>query len=143
MNIINEHVLSEEQCGFHKQHSCSECIFAKEQLIKKRKEFNLPTYIMFIDYEKVFDRVPQGKLWNIVKNKGFPDHIVESVQSLYINTRIKTEKGTLVGNKEIHINQGVIQGCPMSPKLFNVFTDDVIRQWQDVLPKTSKLVIQF
>jgi hypothetical protein len=44
LNTINEHVLSEEQCGFHKQPSCSECIFVKEQLIQKRKEFNLPTY---------------------------------------------------------------------------------------------------
>jgi hypothetical protein len=62
LNTINEHVLSEKQCRFCKQHSCSECIFVKEQLIQKRKEFNLPTYIIYIDYEKVFDRVPQGKL---------------------------------------------------------------------------------
>jgi hypothetical protein len=40
-----------------------------------------------------------------------PDHIVKTVQSLYINTRIKNDKGTSVSNKEIHINQGVKQGC--------------------------------
>jgi hypothetical protein len=38
-------------------------------------------------------------------------------------------------NKEIHINQGVKQGCPTSPTLFNIFIDEVIRQWQDVLTK--------
>jgi hypothetical protein len=53
-----------------------------------------------------------------MKNKGFPDHIVKTVQSLYINTKIKIDKGTSVSNKEIHINQGVKQGCPMSPTLF-------------------------
>jgi hypothetical protein len=56
-----------------------------EQLIQKRREFNLPTYILFIDYEKAFDRMPRGMLWNIMNNKGFPDHIVKTVQSLYIN----------------------------------------------------------
>jgi hypothetical protein len=85
-----------------------------KQVIQKRREFNLPTYILFIDYEKAFDRVLQGKLWNIMKNKGFPDHIVKTVQSLYINTRIKIDKGTSVSNKEIHINRGVKQGCPIS-----------------------------
>jgi hypothetical protein len=48
----------------------------------------LPTYMLLIDYEKAFDRVPRGKLWNIMKNKGFPDHAVKTVQSLYINIGI-------------------------------------------------------
>jgi hypothetical protein len=55
-----------------------------------------------------------------MKNKGFPDHIVKTVQSLYINTRIRIDKGTSVSSKEIHINQGVKQGCPMSTTLFNI-----------------------
>jgi hypothetical protein len=42
-----------------------------------------------------------------MKNKGFPDHIVNTVQSLYINTRIKIDKGTSVSSKEIQINQEV------------------------------------
>jgi hypothetical protein len=132
LNIIDGYILSEEQCRFRKGRSCSDCIFIMEQLIHKRREFNLPTYILFIDCEKAFDRVPRGKLWNIMKNKGFPEHIVKTVQSLYINTRIKIDKRTSVSNKEIHINQGVKQGFPMSPTLFNTFIDKVIRQWQDV-----------
>jgi hypothetical protein len=82
----------------------------------------LPTYKLFINCEKVFDRVPEGKLWNIMKNKEFPDHTVKTVQNLHIITRIKTDKGTSVGNKEIHIIQGVEQGCPVSPTLFNIVT---------------------
>jgi hypothetical protein len=34
-NIINEYILSEEQCGFHKGGSSSDCIFITEQLITK------------------------------------------------------------------------------------------------------------
>lgn len=91
-------------------------------------------YIMSIDYEKAFDRAPQDKLWNIIKNIGFPDHIVKTVQILYINTRMKTDKGASVGSKEL---QGVIQGCPVSPKLLNV-SIDVTRQWQYVLTENFK-----
>jgi hypothetical protein len=48
--------------------------------------------------------------------------------SLYINKRMEIGKGTSVSNKEVHINQGIKQGCPMSPTLFNIFIDEVIRQ---------------
>jgi hypothetical protein len=43
-----------------------------EQLIQKRTDFNLPTYVLFIDYEKAFERVPQR----------FTDRTVKTVQSL-------------------------------------------------------------
>jgi hypothetical protein len=46
----------------------------------------------------------------------------------------------LKGNKEIRINQGVKQGCPVSTTLYNIFIDEVIRQWQDVLIKDFKIV---
>jgi hypothetical protein len=74
-----------------------------------------------------------------MKNKGFPDSILKTVQSLYIDTRIKIDKGISDSNMEIHINQGVKQGCPVSPTLFNIFIDEVIRQWQDVLIKDFKI----
>jgi hypothetical protein len=35
---------------------------------------------VFIDYEKAFDsdRLPQGKLWGIMKKKGYPEHMVKT-----------------------------------------------------------------
>jgi hypothetical protein len=76
-----------------------------EQLIKKkRRKFNLPTYILFIDYEKAFNRQPRGKLWNGNEEQRLADHTIKTVQSLYINTRIKTDKETYMGNKQIYIN---------------------------------------
>jgi hypothetical protein len=56
LNVVNEYTLSEDQCGFRKVRSCSDCIFITEQLIQKRREVNLPTYVLFIDCEKAFDK---------------------------------------------------------------------------------------
>lgn len=102
------------KCWFRKGRTCSDCIFIMGQLIQKRKEFHLPTCVLFTDYETVFDRVPQCKLWNIMKEEGFPDHILRTVQSLYMNTRIKGDKGASASNNEMQINQEVEQVCPMS-----------------------------
>jgi hypothetical protein len=49
--------------------------FAVTQLTEKRNEFNLPTYIAFIDYIKAFDVVNRNKLWQILALKGFPQYL--------------------------------------------------------------------
>jgi hypothetical protein len=49
LNIINAYKLSEEKRGFGKICCCSDCIFIMEQLIQERREFNLPTYVLFAD----------------------------------------------------------------------------------------------
>ena len=42
----------EEQCGFIQGRSCTNAIFTVQQIIDKRKEHNLPLFLLFIDYEK-------------------------------------------------------------------------------------------
>lgn len=139
LNVINEHILREEQCGFRKGRSCSDAIFTIEQLIQKRREFNLPTCILFIDYEKAFDRLSRNKLWEIMSDKGFPEHIVKVVQSLYFKSNIIIDKGGPISDSILEINQGVRQGCPLSPALFSIYIDEVIGQWQLALTTDFKI----
>jgi hypothetical protein len=54
------------------------------------REFNLPMYITITDYKEAFDRVPQGRLGNIIKTSKFLDNTVKTVHSLNTNTRINT-----------------------------------------------------
>jgi len=51
----------EEQSGFRKGRSCMDCIFSFSQIIEKHREFNIPKYISFIDFKKVFDSVDRDK----------------------------------------------------------------------------------
>jgi replication-associated recombination protein RarA len=71
MNILDV-LLLEEQNGFRKGRSCTDDIFTIQQIIEKRREFNLEMHIAFIDYEKAFDRVNQAMLWQIMERRGYP-----------------------------------------------------------------------
>ncbi|KAJ4450607.1 hypothetical protein ANN_02033 [Periplaneta americana] len=99
----------EEQAGFRKGRSCSDNVFIIKRLIEKRREFNLPTYLLFVDFEKAFDRVNRAKLWAIMKERGYPHHLIKSIQSLYEETKIVI-KADEKKSEEILINQGVRQG---------------------------------
>jgi sorting nexin-29 len=86
LSSIAERKLSEEQCGFRKGRSCTDGIFTTKLIIEKRREYNLPTYLLFIDYEKAFDRVDRNKLWTILNNKGCPQHLINIIKVLYNNS---------------------------------------------------------
>ena len=81
---IMETLLLEAQHGFRKGRSCSDCIFTIVQLLEKRKEINLPLYIAFIDYVKAFDKVKRNKLWEIMKDRGFPSHLIREILLVFM-----------------------------------------------------------
>ena len=93
LTVIAEALLVEEQNGFRKGRSCMDCIFATSQLIEKHREFNIPTYIAFIDFKKAFDSVDRDKLWNIMANKGIPTHLITIIRRIYTENTIRINKG--------------------------------------------------
>lgn len=61
--------------------------------------------------------------------EGYPTHLVKTVKSLY-ETRISVRTGNKTSNTII-VNQGVKQGCPLSPTLFNIYIDKATEEWQN------------
>lgn len=139
-NVIMENIILEPQNGFRKGRSCSDCIFTINQIFEKHREYNIPTFILFVDLEKAFDKVNRNKLWNIMKQKGVPQHLITVIRSLYVENKILVETGTRHKNDiTATINRGVRQGCPLSPSLFNVYIDDAIFHWQTNLDSHFKI----
>jgi hypothetical protein len=53
--------------------------------LSKKEEFNLPTFIFFIDYEKAYDNLNREKLWQILREKDIQPQLIRAMQSLYEN----------------------------------------------------------
>ena len=87
----------------------------------KKQEFQKIMYFCFIDYAKAFDCVDHNKLWKILKEMGIPDQLICLLRNLYA---VKTGHGT---TDWFQIGKGVRQGCILSPCLFNLYAEYIMR----------------
>ena len=95
-------------------------------IIEKAREFQKNTYFCFIDYAKAFDCVDHNKLWKILKEMGIPDHLTCLLRNLYAGQEATVRSGH--GPTDwFQIGKGVRQGCIMSPCLFNIYAEYIMR----------------
>ena len=95
-------------------------------IIEKAREFWKNIYFCFIDYAKVFDCVDHNKLWKILKEMEIPEHLTCLLRNLYAvqEATVRTGHGT---TDWFWIGKGVRQGCILSPCLFNLYAEYIIR----------------
>ena len=82
--------------------------------------------ICFTDYTKAFDCVDHNKLWKILKEMRISDHLTWLLRNLYAGQEatVRTGHGT---TDWLQIGQGVGQGCILSPCLFNIYAEYIMR----------------
>ena len=92
----------------------------------KKQEFQKNVYFCFIDYAKAFDCVDHKKLWKILKEMGFPDHLTCLLRNLYASQEatVRTGHGT---TDWLQIGKGICQGCILSPCLFQLYAESIMR----------------
>ena len=92
----------------------------------KKQEFQKNIYFCFIDYAKAFDCVDHNKMWKILKEKGIPDHLTWLLRNLYAGQEATVRIGH--GTTDwFQINKEVHQGCILSPYLFNLYAEYIMR----------------
>ena len=93
---------------------------------KKQENSRKNIYFCFIDYAKAFDYVDHNKLWKILEEMGIPDHLTCLLRNLYAGQEatVRTGHGTTDG---FQIGKGVRQGCILSPCLFNLYAEYIMR----------------
>ena len=95
---------------------------------KYREEKEL--HCVFIDLEKVYDRVPREELWYCMRKSGVAEKYMRLVQDMYENsvTSVRSAAGVTKG---FTVNVGLHQGSALIPFLFAIVVDrltDEVRQ---------------
>ena len=114
------------QAGFRKGRGTRDLKADIRWIIKKAREFQKNIYFCFIDYAKAFDCVGHNKLWEILKERGIPDHLTCLIGNLYAGQEatVRTGHGT---TDWFQTGKGVCQGCILLPCLFNFCAEYIMR----------------
>ena len=120
------HEIPDAQAGFRKGRGTRDQIANICWIIEKVREFQKNIYFCFIDYAKAFGCVDHHKLWKILQEMGIPDHLTCLLGNLYAGqeTTVRIGHGT---TDWFQIGKGVRQGYILSPCLFNVYAEYIMR----------------
>ena len=118
--------LPDVQAGFRKGRGTRDQTGNISWIIDKARQSQKNIYFCFIDYAKAFDCVDHNKLWKILKGMGIPDHLTFLLRNLYAGQEatVRTGHGT---TDWFQIGKGVHQGCILSPCLFNLYAEYIMR----------------
>ena len=80
-----------------------------------------------LDSKKVFDRVWQAGLWQVLRGLNIDEGLVQAIQALYDNSSSAVLLNSQVG-EFFKTTVGVRQGCLLSLALFNLFIEKIVQK---------------
>jgi exonuclease III len=131
---IIERQLGESQMGFRKGKGTRDAIFQLRMITERitqmrgvRKNRRKTLYLCFVDYQKAFDRVKHDKLTEVMAKAGIPDLEMRLIINLYWHQQASVRwQGDV--SRDFKVERGVRQGCIISPLLFNLYSEFMIRE---------------
>ena len=123
--------ISDTQFGFVPDKSTRNAIFTLSRLMERSIEVNHDIYLCFIDYSKAFDKVRHEKLFEILKMLNIDGKDFRTLRNLYWEQSAAVR---IDGEYTIfsEIKRGVRQGCVLSPDLFNIYSEIILRTISDI-----------
>ena len=123
--------ISRTQFGFVPDKGTRNAIFTLSMLMERCIQVQKDLYICFIDYSKAFDKVRHDELFNILASLDIDGKDLRIIRNLYWdqNAAVRIE-GEVSEFKKI--KRGVRQGCVMSPDLFNIYSETILRHLEDL-----------
>ncbi|OMJ09001.1 Transposon TX1 uncharacterized [Smittium culicis] len=120
-------VIDRRQSGFIKGRNIFDNIYGANFLIENSKINPHITngYLQVLDQEKAYDRVDWGYLFKCLEGFGFTQSFKINIKNIYLGSKTKvTIKKTLT--EPIKIEQGLRQGNPLLPLLYNIIIEPAL-----------------
>ena len=117
--------LPDVQAGFRKGRGIRDQTANIRWVFEKAREFQKNIYSPLLTMPKLLT-VWITVNWKILKEMGIPDHLTCLLRNLYAGQKatVRTGHGT---TDWFQIGKGVRQGCTLSPCLFNLYAEYIMR----------------
>ena len=124
---LTERLIGGEQRRFRSNTGCVDQVFVMKQMSENFFDKNKSLHVACMDLEKAYDRVDREAMWRILGMYGINGQLLKVVQSLYEKSeacvRVCREEG-----EWFEVDVSLRQGCVMSPWLFNLLMDAVMKE---------------
>jgi len=97
------------------------------QIIEKCYEYNIDIHNIFIDYTYAFDSIKRNNILDSLTQNNIHPKLVRLVKLTLENTTAKVKVNNAY-TSEFRMESGVKQGCPLSPTLFSLVIDTVLKK---------------
>ena len=114
-------LLPEEQCGFRPNCSTTDMMFVVRRLQEIGRKAGAYLLMCFIDLQKAYDTVDRTLLWQVLTRIGVPPQIIAVIQRFHDGMRACVRPDDGVCSDWFEVEQGLRQGCVLSPLLFSIF----------------------
>ena len=131
--LTETNALHPSQGGFRTQRGPPEQAFTLSEAVRAALLARgvSPVFLCFIDIERAYDSVQHAKLWARCIEMGIGGRFLSTLQALHAGKKaILDINGELLGSQDIET--GVLQGNPLSPLLFNIYIDSLIRRIDEI-----------
>lgn len=118
--------VSSVQKGFMPAEGCLEHNYLLQEALTKSKESGSQLVVSWLDLRNAFGSVPHAAIFHVLRLHGLPPGLLDIIQDLYegCTTTITTATGE---TDAVDMRAGVKQGDPLSPIVFNLVIEVIIR----------------
>ncbi len=124
---IKEGVLSmDKQVGFVPTLGPDMAVLAYSEALKMAEAQGQDVYALYLDISGAYDNVHQAGLWRLLRHAGVPDSLTRILSVCFADrpTRVRCDKHL---SKPFTTNKGTPQGSPLSPILWNIWFEPLLR----------------
>lgn len=122
-----ERTLRRTQAGFRPSRSCTDHIVTLRIILEQINEWQSNLHACFVDFTTAFDSICRDNIWSSLRSRHIPSKLINIIKSHYDGFTCKVLHNKML-SPDIKPKTGVKQGCLMSPILFLVVLDDVMRR---------------
>jgi hypothetical protein len=108
---------------FRKDYRTTDQLFILRTLIEQSKAKKKPFYCCFVDFKKAFNTMPCEVLWQVLAGLGVKGRFLQCLQAMYAKDTVHINHPSEGVTSSFRCQQGVKQGCPLSPLLFGLYLD--------------------
>lgn len=128
----NKEIISRSQKGFKfVLFLCWEYIFAASGPISDAQRWHRSICMMTRDFRNAFGSVPHELIFSNIEQIGCNQRIQKLIYSLYANSIASVLTGSIV-TSQIQVGKGVRYGCLMSPAIFDVTLEPLLRRSEEI-----------